>query len=386
MFHVLLDFLMHPLCHADGPLQRFTKSFELEFPTLERQCSPAVKISSLDVARLAGVSPATVSLVLNARTNVHLAEATRQRVREAAERLGYRPNQLARNLLRGLTDTIGLVLPSLASSFVAQIAEGIQHEAALTNRRVLLANTRNDPAFQAAQFELLLRHRVDGIVIVTGETTLPALGYQLAILARCHVPCVVVDDRTYAAQVDCVVSNDRQGAEMAVRHLIAGRHRRIAHLSAGTGTSSARDRLVGFRRALRSAGLPCPAERISGSSYLGAASREALVRLLEIPSRPTAIFAANDRHLAEGLPLLGELGLRVPADIALVGYANYDFSAYLGLTSVDQQPMEMGKIALRRLVERIVSPALKPRLIQTPVKLVVRHSCGIANPSPASTP
>ncbi len=345
-----------------------------------------MKVSSLDVARAAGVSPATVSLVLNGRTNVSLATTTRQRVQEAADRLGYRPNQLARNLLRGCTGTLGLVLPSLASSFVAQVAEGFQHEAGHTDCRVLLAHTRNDPAFEAGQIELLLRHRVDGIVIVTGEATLPTLGDRLAVLDRCRVPCVVVDDQTHAAQVDCVVSDDRHGAELAVQHLIAGGHRRIAHLCAGKTTSSARDRLAGFRNALRSAGLPCPAERIAGSSYIGARNREALARLLKLPSRPTAIFAANDRHLAEGLPLLAELGLRVPADVALVGYANYDFSAYLGLTSVDQDPVAMGRIAMRRLVERIASPNLEPKLIQTPVKLVVRNSCGISSPHQISPP
>jgi LacI family transcriptional regulator len=345
-----------------------------------------MKVSSLDVAKAAGVSPATVSLVLNGRTNVSLAPATRQRVQEAADRLGYRPNQLARNLLRGTTGTVGLVLPSLASSFVARIAEGVQHEAGQTDRRVLLAHTRNEPAFEAAQFELLLRQRVDGIVIVTGEATLPTLDERLAVLDRCRVPCVVVDDQTHATKVDCVVSDDRQGAELAVRHLIAGGHRRIAHLSAGKTTSSARDRLSGFRSALRSAGLPCPAERIAGTSYTWATNQEAFVRLLKLPSRPTAIFAANDRHLAEGQTLLTDLGLRVPTDIALVGYANYDFAAYLGLTSMDQDPVAMGRIALRRLVERIANPDLQPKVIQTPVRLVVRNSCGLSGSPPTSPP
>jgi LacI family transcriptional regulator len=337
-----------------------------------------MKVSSLDVAREAGVSPATVSLVLNGRTSVSLADATRKRVQEAADRLGYRPNQIARNLLRGRTGTIGLVLPSLASSFVAQIAEGVQEGAAEAESNVLLAHTRNDPAFEAAQVEMLLRHRVDGVVVVAGEKTLPLLGDRLSVLERCRVPCVVVDDRTHVGRVDCVVSDDRQGAEAAVRHLIGGGHRRIAHLSAGDLTSSARDRLEGFLGALRQAGLQCSPEWVAGSSYMGVGNREAFARLLASPLRPTAIFAANDRHLADGLPTLARLGLNVPSDLALVGYANYDFAAYLGLTSVDQNPSEMGRVALRRLLDRMECNTTKPTLIQTPVKLVVRRSCGVS--------
>ena len=341
-----------------------------------------MKISSLDVAHAAGVSPATVSLVLNGRTHIALSPATRQRVREAAERLGYRPNHLARSLHRGKSQTIGVVLPSLASSYVARIAEGIQTEAGLSDHRMLLAHTRHDPQVEIQQFELLLQHKVEGIVIVTGETTLPMLADRLAVLGRAQVPCVVVDDRTHADRVDCVVSDDRLGAELAVLHLVAGGHRRIAHLAAGTFTSTARDRLAGYQAALRKAKLPFSQALVLGNSYLGGESTAALEQLLASSNPPTAIFAANDRRLAELLPLFRSRALRVPAALALVGYANYDFAEYLDLTSVDQHPTELGRAAFRRLLARIAKPRMEPKLIELPIRLVPRGSSANRNSSP----
>lgn len=333
-----------------------------------------MKTTNLDVAHAAGVSPATVSLVLNGRTHIALSPATRQRVREAAERLGYRPNLLARSLNRGRSQTIGVVLPSLASSYVARIAEGIQTEARVHDHRMLLAHTRHDEQIETQQLELLLQHKVEGVVLVTGETTLPGLAGRLAMLDRAGVPCVVVDDRTHADRVDCVVSDDRLGAMLAVRHLIAGGHRRIAHLSAGTRTSTARDRLEGYKAALREAGLRFSRARVVGSSYLLGESPRALEEMLDSSEPPTALFAANDRRLAELMPLLKARGLRIPADLALVGYADYDFAGYLDLTSVDQDPTGLGRVALCRLLERIAEPRLGPKLFQLPVRLVPRGS------------
>lgn len=339
-------------------------------------------VSGEDVAREAGVSPATVSLVLNGRTNVSLSPATRERVTAVAQRLGYRPNQVARNLLRGRTQTIGVILPTLASSFVAQIAEGIQAAAGDHQHQVLLAHTRHDREFEARQLELLLQHRVDGILLVAGEATLPQLPEHLDTLARRPVPIVVVDDRTHRDRVDCVVSDDRTGAAAAVTHLISAGHRRIGFLGAGEGSSSARDRLAGYRTALRQAGIAFDPTLVAGRSYLDDESAKAAATLLDRRNRPTALFAANDRRLAEALPVLDRLGLRVPEDLALVGYANYDFSAYLGLTSVEQGPGQLGRVALQRLLQRIEDSSLKPLQILEPVHLVIRRSCGTGRRSP----
>ena len=339
---------------------------------------------SRDVARAAGVSQTTVSLVLNNRRDIALSETTRERVRATATRLGYRPNQLARNLLRGHTGTLGVILPSLASSFVAQIAEGIQAAAWDHDRRVLLAHTRHQTEVEARQLDLLLQQQVDGVLLVTGEGTLADLPQRLDTLAQAGVPCIVIDETSVAARVDCVATDDRLGARVAVQHLLQLGHRHIGHLGAGTTTSSSRERLAGYRDALTAAGLRFNPRRVAGTAYVSGSASTALDQLLHESPRPTAVFAANDRHLAEALPRLAARGLRVPDDLALVGYANYDFSAYLGFTSVDQQPRELGRRALLQLLRRLQNPNLKPTRIVLSTRLVVRHSCGTANRSPVA--
>jgi DNA-binding LacI/PurR family transcriptional regulator len=344
--------------------------------------------NSRDVALAAGVSQTTVSLVLNGRTDIAISDETRQRVREASQRLGYRANQLARSLLRGKSHTVGLLVPSLSSSFVAQIAEGVQSAAWDQNHRVLLAHTRYQAAVESRQLDLLLGQQIDGLIVVTGESTLPDLGSRLETAERANVPCVVVDEASMAARVDSVISDDRAGAEQAVRHLISLGHRQIGHLSAGGLTSSSRARYEGYREALQEAGLPYGPSLVVGDAYLRENGAELLQKLLATRKPPTAVFAANDRRLAEALPLLRQRGIRVPEDLALLGYANYDFSNYLDLSSVDQQPMELGQRAMLRLIERIAKPTLKPRLFELPTALVVRGSCGGRRvpESPLTTP
>jgi DNA-binding LacI/PurR family transcriptional regulator len=337
-------------------------------------------VTSLTVAQAAGVSPATVSLVMNDRRDIVLSEATRERVRAVAKRMGYRPSYIARSLVRGRTQTVGVILPSLASSFVSQIAEGVQAAAWERDHRVLLSHTRHDPEIEARQLALLLEHQVDGVVIVTGERTLGELPARLDTLANARVPAVVVDEASVADRVDCVVSDDEQGARMAVEHLLRLGHRRIALLGAGNITSSARARLAGYRQALEGAGIRFDASLVCGRTYLQDDGASLLGTLLALPTPPTAIVAANDRRLAEGLPWLSTRGIRVPQDLALVGYANYDFAAYLGLTSVDQHPQALGLLAMDRLLRRIDQPRLKPRLFKEVPELVVRQSSGRAGP------
>lgn len=313
---------------------------------------------------------------MNDRRDIVLSNTTRQRVREVAARMGYRPNYLARSLLRGCTQTVGVLLPSLASSFVARIAEGIQAVAWDRDHRVLLSHTRHDSDIEERQLALLLEHKVDGLVIVTGEKTLPDLAKRLDALAQARVPTVVVDEDSVADRVDCVVSDDVEGARVAVEHLLASGHRRIGFMGAGKATSSARARCAGYRKALASAGVPFDPALVCGETYLSDHGVAVLRCLLGLSSPPTAIFAANDRRLAEGLPWLHEQGVRVPQDLALVGYANYDFAAYLQLTSVDQHPEGLGRRAMTRLLQRIEKPLQKPGRLVEPVALVVRASSG----------
>lgn len=331
-------------------------------------------VRAADVARAAGVSVATVSLVLNDRRTVVLSETTRDRVREAARRLGYLPNRVAQSLIQGRTRTVGVLLPSLASSFVARIADGIETAAATAGFGLLLAHSRHSPESEARQLEVLQRQRVEGVVLVAAEGTLPSLGKRLDRLQKTATPFVVVDDETHSHCGDCVVSDDRQGMALAVSHLASLGHRRIAHLGAGTRTSSGQARLLGYREAMERHRMRVDRDWIEGDAFQSGDPVAALTRLLGARRPPTAVVAANDRHLAAAIPRLRASGIRVPDDLSLVGYANYDFATYLDLTSVEQEPETLGTTAFHRLLSRIEEGPSRPVRLRLPVRLVVRGS------------
>lgn len=339
-------------------------------------------VRAVDVAQAAGVSVATVSLVLNDRRNVVLSERTRDRVREVARRLGYLPNRVAQSLIQGRTRTVGVLLPSLASSFVARIADGIETAAATAGFGLLLAHSRHCPESEARQLEVLQRQRVEGVVLVAAEGTLPTLGSRLELLQKTATPFVVVDDETHGHLGDCVVSDDRQGMELAVSHLAGLGHRRIAHLGAGTRTSSGSARLQGYRSAMARLRLRVDRDWVAGDSFQTGDPVVALLGLLRARRPPTAVVAANDRHLAAAIPRLRSNGIRVPEDLSLIGYANYDFAAYLNLTSIEQEPETLGTTAFQRLLERIEGGPASPVRVRLPVRLVLRGSTQPAFPRP----
>lgn len=329
------------------------------------------RINSIDVARRAGVSQTTVSFVLNERTDVPIPPATRERVFQAARDLGYRRNRVAHSLVRGRTHTIGVIVPRLGSSFTAHIADGVQETLAKHNYRLLLAHTQHDPDREAREVALLLEHRVDGLICVAGEATVAAMPGWLDEIAADQIPCVIVDDRTHALRVDCVVSDDVAGARAATDHLIALGHRRVAHLAAGERNSSARDRRAGYQAALREHNL---AELIAGDGFLAADVGPAVADLLDRPNPPTALFVANDYLAADVLEVLRARGVRVPDDVSLVGYGDTRVGRCLQLSTVYQNAGRLGRVAAERLLSRLAEPDLAPREIILSTNLVVRTS------------
>jgi LacI family transcriptional regulator len=170
------------------------------------------KVSSQDVAHRAGVSRATVSFVLNGRTDLRIPEETQRRVLRAASELGYRPNGLARSLVRGKTQTVGVIVPRLDSPFTADIVNGIQEGCARRDHRVLLAYSRHEPDVEAKEAYALLEQRVDGILCVAGSRTLDETHRWLSQALAEHVPCVLVKQHLPDLPVDFVVSDDEHGA------------------------------------------------------------------------------------------------------------------------------------------------------------------------------
>ena len=341
------------------------------------------KASSEDVARAAGVSRATVSYVLNGRTDQSIPEETRRRVLRAVQELSYRPNHLARSLQRGRTHTLGVIMPSLSRSFHARIMQGIREVCFAQDYRILLAEPGHESTSGEQIVGLLLEHQVDGLICVASESetgpeqTRRVLfgGLELALTA--HLPCVVVDDRSLSATADCVITDDAHGAVLAVSHLIARGHRRVGHLSGGRALTTAGDRCAGYREALERVGLPVDEALIVGASYSEEDAVEAMTSLLGLPERPTAVFAASDYLAAVAWRTAHAHGLRVPDDLALAGYGDLEVAPALGLTTIRQRPEQIGRAAVERLLLRMRQPELDPEILVQPTELVVRPSSGV---------
>jgi DNA-binding LacI/PurR family transcriptional regulator len=316
-----------------------------------------------DVARLAGVSRALVSLVI--RDSPKVSQRSRRDVLAAAERLGYRPNLIARNLASRRTMTIGVLLNDLHNPFFAEIADGILEAADRTDYRVLFSTGRRRPADEAHAVEAFLELRVDGIILVS-----PHIPAGQVESAAGEVPLAVVCRSLRSRTVDTVSNDERVGADLAVAHLVGLGHRRIVHIDGGSGAGGP-PRRAGYRRAMRAHGL-AELTRVVHGDFTELSGARAVSELLGDGDVPTAIFAANDLSAVGAFDRLAEAGLGVPEDVSLIGYDNTGLASmhHMSLTTIDQPREVMGRLAFETLLERIgrtrtevVSHAVLPTLV-----------------------
>ncbi len=331
-----------------------------------REMVVAAKPTIRNVAERAGVSKSLVSLVM--RGSPHVSEQRRQAVLKAARELGYRPNAVARSLVEGRTRLIGALVADLHNPFFAEFLDGLQESLHGEGLRMLVGSGRWDPHFEAEAVEAFLEMRVDGLVLLS--VVPESLGE-----ASKNVPVVVVGERDIAG-VDIVVDDDELGARLAVDHLVGLGHHRIAHIEGAPSTTS-RYRRSGYESAMRRHRLENqivvePGDFTEEGGYR--AARKLLVR----EPRPSAIFAPNDLVATGVLSAAHELGLRVPADISIVGYDNTHLAAirHIGLTSVDQPRRDMGRVAAERLCARIEDPQREPMQTLVVPHLVIRATTG----------
>jgi DNA-binding LacI/PurR family transcriptional regulator len=324
-----------------------------------------------NVAERAGVSKSLVSLVM--RGSPHVSERRRQAVLKAASELGYRPNAVARSLVEGRTRLIGALVADLHNPFFAEFLDGLQESLHGVGLRMIVGSGRWDPLFEAEAVDAFLEMRVDGLVLLS------VVPDSLSDAAS-SVPVVLVGERDVQG-VDIVVDDDELGARLAVDHLVELGHRRIAHIE-GAPSTTARYRRAGYELAMTR-------HRLSDQVIVGPGDfteeggYQAARALLSARPRPTAIFAPNDLVAIGALSAADELGLRVPADVSIVGYDNTHLAAirHISLTSVDQPRRDMGRVAADLLCARIEDLLREPRQTLVVPHLVVRQTSGPA-PSP----
>jgi LacI family transcriptional regulator len=333
-------------------------------------------VSIKDVASRAGVSVGTVSNVLN-RPDI-VAEATRTRVQDAIKQLGFIRNESARQLRAGRSRMIGLVVLDVANPFFTDVARGVEDEASDLGLAVILCNSDDQAGKEAQYLELLEEHRVQGILI----TPVSATDQRLSRLQRRGTPVVLVDSRSQAGGQCSVSVNDVRGGQLALTHLLDAGHERLAFVGGPFSTRQAADRREGALLAVDLAGRDRAALRIVETPALNvAAGRWASAVLADLPpdERPTAVFCANDLLAMGVLQEMTARRIRVPEDLAIVGYDDIDFAAAAAvpLSSVRQPRHLLGRTAARLLLDEAVdSGSHQHRQVVFEPELIVRQSSG----------
>lgn len=330
------------------------------------------KVTSAEVARLAGVSQSAVSRVFTPGASV--SAKTMEKVRAAAEELGYRPNVLARSLITGRTRIIGLVVAYLENQFYPMALELLSRALQARGYHILVFMAENSTERVAQVMSELLDYQVDGII-----TASVAMSNDLT--TRCDgagIPVVMFNRGQDDARLSEVTSDNVNGARRAAGFLIKGGHKRIAHVMGWQGSSTGRDRAEGFKQAMQAAGLQ-PFAMVDGTysrEKAAAVTRE----LCQGPERPDAIFVGND-HMAFAVmdTLRHELGLRVPQDVSVVGYDDVPMAAWpaYGLTTIRQPVNRMVEATVAALLNQIEGGSSAPTKVKINGPLMVRTSARI---------
>ncbi len=326
--------------------------------------------SSKSVAAALGVSVATISRVLTRPELV--SERTRMRVLQGIARLGYRPNLAARDLRQGQTRTVLVVVPK-ASGFFLEVIRGAEQAADELGYIVMMANARGGADRQTAYCEQVASRRADGVILLTG--TAPP---RPATATHRPPPLVVALERLDHSELPAVTVDHAAGAEEAVRHLVNLGHRRIAHIAGLDHVLSARLRLLGYRKALRSARLPFDEALVQRGDFSVDSGTKAMQTLMQLRSAPTAVFCGNDEMAVGAIAALKSRGLKVPADVSIVGFDDQDFAAFYipTLSTVHIPRFDIGYQSMM-LLSKVISGEAAVGSMVLPTRLVIRASSGV---------
>lgn len=322
------------------------------------------------VAERAGVSTSTVSHVLN-NTRVVSADA-RARVLAVIDEMRYIPSAVARSLKNDKTHTIGMMIPNNSNPYFAELIQGIEDAAFKVGYNVILCNSYDDPRKQAVYLRVLMEKRIDGLILVASGAD-DALAQLLAAQA---VPMVLVDREVAGVAADFIEADHETGGYLATRYLIELGHREIACVSGPMDLPPSRDRVVGYLRALKEAGLKFRLDLLVRSDFTSEGGFAAFQQLLALKRRPSAIFASNDLMAIGGICAASEARVRIPEELSVIGYDDIALASYSTprLTTIAQPKYAMGQLITQVLLERIMGGHLPLRreLLQT--RLIERQS------------
>lgn len=325
-----------------------------------------------DVAQRAGVAISTVSHVINGTRNV--SPQTVAAVERAMTELAYVPNTLARSLARATTNTVGLAISSVANIYFSDIIRAVENACTRRGVMVFLADTADDPEMELRAARALHQRRVDGIILAP---CCDPGGHALSYLRTNGVPCVLLD-RLASRDFDQVGVENKDAVKQLVNHVVGHGHRRIGMLSNQAGLATTVERIDGYKQGLAAHGIAWDDRLLELGSSDPGICRGAARRLLDLPERPSAIITGNNFSTICAMHAIRERGLRVPHDIALVGFDDFEWAEAFEprLTVMAQPCKQIGEMAAKLLVDRIRDREHPRQTMRLKPTLVIRNSCG----------
>ena len=333
------------------------------------------KITITDIARELNITAATVSRALNDHPGI--SDTTRQTVKATAARLNYRPNKVASSLRLGKSNIIGVIIPSAETNFFGSVVHGIEKVANENNYNVLIYQSNELYEFEKKGIQTFLQSQVDGVLASISKETIN-LDHYSEIRNR-GIPLILFDRTNDKLGVSTVEVDDFAGAFQATKHLIGNGCRRIAHIAGQQHVNIFNLRLKGYIEALNVHGIVLDDDLISFGKVSVESGRECMKKLLEGPVLPDAVFAVEDFTALGAIQAIKAAGLRIPDDIAIIGFANEAFGEYLtpSLSTVNQQTVTMGEEAARLMFEYLrgeLQVDMKPKKIILTPQLICRES------------
>lgn len=332
------------------------------------------KTTIYDIAKKLNITAATVSRALN--NNPKISEATRKLVLETANQMNYKQNKLALALKSGKSNNVGVIVPRIDSNFFASVIRGIEEELFPEGYHVIICQTRDHKELEIENIDALLNAQVDGILMSISNVTIEKNDSFNRILKK-NVPLIFFDRKANIDGVSTVTIDDFEGAYKATQHLIDQGCKRIAHLSNNRLFEIFKNRYLGYKQAILDNGIEFDESLVLETVSKVEEGRNSAKFLLEMKNPPDAIFSSSDFTALGAIQEIKEQGLRIPEDICVAGFANEPFTKFmeLSITSVDQSPLQMGKIAARVFLEQVKNKSIKieKKVVLKP-ELLVRKS------------
>jgi DNA-binding LacI/PurR family transcriptional regulator len=326
----------------------------------------------VDIAKKLGVAPSTVSRALSDHPDVK--KATKEQIKKLAKDLNYSPNPIARSLKSSRTTTIGVIVPEIKHDFFSSAISGIEEVAYQSGYTILVCQSNESYEREVVNTNALMHHRVAGVIVSISQNTKNSDHFK-DLLAR-KIPLVFFDRVCEDVNASKVVIDDCKSARVAVNHLVQRGYKRIAHFGGPKELGICIRRLNGYVEALKQNGLPSPNGFIRYGGLHEEDGYKSMDCMLKENIIPDAIFAVNDPVAIGAFQRIKEAGLKIPGNIAIVGFSNNKITALVDppMTTVNQPSFEMGKKAAEILIDTIVDGTIEPRTLTLETELIVRGS------------